>query len=109
VKRKVRHHRWCELLSRFCIKTSKGVKEECVYNSTHTLEAGAAVAGLVVAPGEVAGGVVAGGGAVVEPVLAERLAVEAGWPRQAVVAIQQTGFRQGRGKDGHQITDWNFG
>jgi len=45
------------------------------------LEAGTVVPGLDVAPGEV----MTGGGAVVEPVLAGRLAVETGTPIQAVM------------------------
>jgi hypothetical protein len=111
VKRQVRHYYRCELQSRFCIKTSKGVKEVYVYNTTHPLAAGAALAGLLdVAPGAmVAGAVVTGGGAGVEPVPAGRLDDDGTWPMQEVTAIQQVGIRQRRGKGCDQTTDWKFG
>jgi hypothetical protein len=107
VKRKVRR---CDLPSRFCIKRSKGEKEVCVYNSTHPLAAGAALAGLLdVAPGAAVAGVVTGGGAVVEPVPAGRLDDDGTTPIQEVMAVQQAGIRQRGGKGCDQITDWMFG
>jgi len=56
-------------------------------NSTHP-PGDAELTGLDVAPTAVVV-VTTGGSAVVEPVVAGRLAVEGDWPRQAVVAMQQ--------------------